>query len=81
MTTALISGSTRLAFGACAALLLVACSGGPGPDHDELEAELVASHLPASWTLESLDITVQENMGTEVEPVVASRFSAEVEPQ
>ncbi|NBD95306.1 MAG: hypothetical protein GVY11_02370 [Gammaproteobacteria bacterium] len=81
MTSSLTSRSTRLALGAYAALLLAACSGGPGPDRDELEAELVASHLPASWTLKPLDITVQENMGTEVEPVVALRFSAEVEPQ
>lgn len=81
MTEALTSRSTRLVLGAFVALLLAACSGDPGPDRDELEAELVASHLPASWTLETMDITVQENMGTEVEPVVASRFSAEIEPQ
>ncbi|MGK7297501.1 MAG: hypothetical protein ACNS61_17045, partial [Candidatus Wenzhouxiangella sp. M2_3B_020] len=61
--------------------LAVACSGKPGPSKSELEAELISGHLPASWSLESLDVTAQENIGTEVEPVVASRFAAEIELQ
>jgi hypothetical protein len=75
------STRTTLPLLACSALLLAACSGAPGPGKDELEAELVANHLPPSWRLEDLDISVQENMGTEVEPVIATRFSADVEPQ
>jgi hypothetical protein len=55
--------STRatLAMLPCAALLLAACSGAPGPDEDELEAELVANHLLPSWRLEAPETRVQGN--------------------
>jgi len=60
-------------------VIATACSGGGGPSEDELEATLIADHLPASWSLDDLDVTAQENVGTEVEPVFAARFSADIE--
>lgn len=63
------------------ALTLSACSSKPGPTENEIQAELISNHFPAWWTIESFDVTVQENTGTEVEPVITSRFSAEIELQ
>jgi hypothetical protein len=82
MKSKTIPETVRISLGALACLaLLAACSGKPGPSKSELEAELISGQLPASWSLESLDVTAQENIGTDVEPVVASRFAAEIELQ
>jgi hypothetical protein len=82
MKSKTIPETVKILLGALACLaLLAACSGKPGPSKSELEAELISGQLPASWSLESLDVTAQENIGTDVEPVIASRFAAEVELQ
>lgn len=81
MESSMKSTFPRIALCACLAVSLTACTGGPGPDQDALEAELVANHLPASWTLESQDVSAQENMGTEVEPMIASRVLVALAPQ
>ena len=73
--------TTQYLFILAAPALLVACSGSLGPGDDALEAELTANHLPASWELESLTTTAEENIGSEVEPVINSRFEFEVELQ
>lgn len=64
-----------------ATALLMACGGALGPDAGELEAELVANVLPPSWQVESLTISAEENVGTEVEPVIMSRFELTLELQ
>ncbi|AKS41375.1 hypothetical protein [Wenzhouxiangella marina] len=77
MTRSLIQSALLLA----ATSLLLACGGSPGPDADELEAELVARVLPASWQIESLSISAAENTGSEVEPIITTRFELELELQ
>lgn len=57
---------------------LAGCSGGVGPDDDAISKAVQLDYLPAWVQLSSLDTTVAENLGTEVEPRVRARFEGEV---
>lgn len=59
-------------------VLLVSCSGGIGPTRAELEGRLGES-IPPSWEIRSFAVEASENLGTTVEPLVKSRFKAEVQ--
>lgn len=64
-----------------ATAVLMACGGSLGPDADDLEAELVANVLPPSWQVKSLKVSAEENVGSEVEPVIMSRLELTLELQ
>jgi hypothetical protein len=71
----------RILTSSFAALALVSCQGDPfesGPDEDLLQARF-ATELPAFVKLNSLNVQASENVGTEVQPIYRSRFSAVIE--
>ena len=71
----------RLAAFSTVVALVVLLNGGvwavEQPDVDELKAHF-AMQVPGYWGLSSFDIEASANYGTEVEPVIKHRFTAEV---
>lgn len=58
-------------------VFLAACSDGMGPSRAELEGQL-ALRLPHQLEMGSFSVEASENIGTKVEPLIKSRFKAEV---